>query len=71
MSLYGSTHNVCLVKGAQHMHAVSLSYVSVICCVMLAQFVGQFILIYFHLYMYSSCTVYTKCAHTKSELQYK
>lgn len=60
MSFLGSIHNVCLVKCAQHMHAVSLSCVSVIC---LAQFVGKLLWIYFYLYMYT-CR-YTKCAHTK------
>lgn len=60
MSFLGSIHNVCRVKCAQHMHAVSLSCVSVIC---LAQFVGKLLWIYFYLYMYT-CR-YTKCAHTK------
>lgn len=60
MSFLGSIHNVCLVKCAQHMHAVSLSCVSVIC---LAQFVGKLLWIYFYLYMYT-CR-YTKCTHTQ------
>lgn len=54
----------CLVKGAQHMHAVSLSHVSVICCyfssICWTTFTNLFSCIH---HMYSSCK-HTPSVHT-------